>query len=1051
VYRKEEREEEENDEDDETSVTRILSPGAVETRVDEIVDEFANEADELKQKLLKVEEQKKKLEDKVRRLHFSAPLEENIRLVELYGYNLSSNPNTRAIQARIYFIWELLISFLIPSRHARDRDRSVTEFGRDIAVYFYIQKLTIYAFILITILGLAVLLPIHILGSVPPEFAKAAAVVDLSSSNATILNGTGIASSALAQVAIYQIHSVQEIEQTINVTAKDPIQVLNDLWKVRSAKVVVPSDQQLMLTSVNMVITSPAYTAAHISLAAVFMAIIAFGLIFCVWNSQLVNKFNYMAADQETTSDEPFFSSPYCVEIEGLPTHLVSHRQFMEIVRGVYARNPEVPNRTIPDDILKAEIVYDYSKKILLHKELEYAERRLDHFDFVVNARKYNAEQMLPGALRKGMMDIAKQDTSQFDIGKQFEKLEKMVKDPTKAISVEKASLTIHKIRDELSNTKVPQCCGCERFECCSAMYKRWMHRLNIFNVSLSVKTIAMDKKLSMNPDKALVYYKNLIEHKKYKIAAWNESFRTQAEDVNDIVSLQRMESQVMLRKVNKVKKYEIRGSGYGFIMFRSVEAVDDFMHNFRKYGLQVRTVQDYQNAVLKTGATVVNRSAEVLDKFMLKAEQVNYGSQDIAWDHLFILQRFGRLGPKVLRIITIFVITLLIVFFSTPLALTSTVQSLLELTNLFEASVDQMKKLLGPIGSLLFQYLPTLALLISSMTVPYAIILLSNAAQQKTHSNTRRLILKRTYTYLIISTLILPTMLLSSVDAAIQFFLSFNDPSQAFGKLFIPASGAFFINYILQRAILKNMIDFLKIGDVLKFFYSSKLSILFSSAGMISPQEKLQKTEVSALNIELEYAYHLSIMGIALCLSVFTPLILPAALLYFIGKHLADRYNVSYIYGQRQLVYGVGEQPLNGSTLSKNGENDFRSHYKTMQLITQLVLINLTIFTVYLSIFFGTKISNKMFIPHFSISLFLCACCVAGLIVLWFLKSFVINRAKLLAKQNPTLPTVPLVQDEYSPRAYIFQESKKAEQPLSAADFQTKMDHIIKEAKSYQ
>jgi hypothetical protein len=59
----------------------------------------------------------------------------------------------------------------VPAAHKNDTDRNVDNYGRDVATYFLFVQTIIYSFIVMTVLGLAVLLPLHITGTLPESYA----------------------------------------------------------------------------------------------------------------------------------------------------------------------------------------------------------------------------------------------------------------------------------------------------------------------------------------------------------------------------------------------------------------------------------------------------------------------------------------------------------------------------------------------------------------------------------------------------------------------------------------------------------------------------------------------------------------------------------------------------------------------------------------------------------------------------------------------------------------------------------------------------------------
>jgi hypothetical protein len=70
------------------------------------------------------------------------------------------------------------------------------------------------------------------------------------------------------------------------------------------------------------------------------------------------------------------------------------------------------------------------------------------------------------------------------------------------------------------------------------------------------------------------------------------------------------------------------------------------------------------------------------------------------------------------------------------------------------------------------------------------------------TYGEMLRSILTRIYVYLIISNLIIPSMVITSAQSLFEFLQT---PAKVW-DIIAPSSGAFFINLLMQRALLQNV-----------------------------------------------------------------------------------------------------------------------------------------------------------------------------------------------------------------------------------------------------
>lgn len=82
-----------------------------------------------------------------------------------------------------------------------------------------------------------------------------------------------------------------------------------------------------------------------------------------------------------------------------------------------------------------------------------------------------------------------------------------------------------------------------------------------------------------------------------------------------------------------------------------------------------------------------------------------------------------------------------------------------------------------------------------------------------------------------------LPSLWLSSVDEIFQT------------KIFLPSNGPFFISYILQYALLGNILNLLRIGDIIRYLWKSKNAI--TETEKKKSLEVIEKTKF--FNYELE------------------------------------------------------------------------------------------------------------------------------------------------------------------------------------------------------
>jgi hypothetical protein len=280
-----------------------------------------------------------------------------------FATRLSKYSVPRFFQLIIFYLWEVFINSFIPRSRTRYHKRNVKHYGRDIAVYLYFQQIMVIIFFIMSVIALATLLPIHI-----------------------ILGNT---SSGV---------------QTITSSHADTTSAFTP---------VVGPEYYFTLTSINMVIGSPALLASHTVLAGVFVLLLIASLVIFA-RSEIVNKFNFAEHDQDlsvsdvhlvhdgrqlddqnnylntfdnskrrammatTISSEgrSFIASPYTAEISGLPVSLTDPKLLLRMIQSVAPSLRE---------IVKATIVYDLSQLDEFQANLRTAENDLEHLEHALD------------------------------------------------------------------------------------------------------------------------------------------------------------------------------------------------------------------------------------------------------------------------------------------------------------------------------------------------------------------------------------------------------------------------------------------------------------------------------------------------------------------------------------------------------------------------------------------------------------------------------------------------------------------------------------------
>ena len=138
--------------------------------------------------------------------------------------------------------------------------------------------------------------------------------------------------------------------------------------------------------------------------------------------------------------------------------------------------------------------------------------------------------------------------------------------------------------------------------------------------------------------------------------------------------------------------------------------------------------------------------------------------------------------------------------------------------------SIIDKTHLLGTITTGLSQLSPTLTAFVSplllvlvALILPVIVTFASTYLPYKTISEQNHSTMWKVFLFLILMVLILPSLDLTSASALIQVMYSVKFRWEC---LFPVGNGAFFINYVLQSALLGNAFELLRLPELIIYFY---------------------------------------------------------------------------------------------------------------------------------------------------------------------------------------------------------------------------------------
>lgn len=200
-----------------------------------------------------------------------------------------------------------------------------------------------------------------------------------------------------------------------------------------------------------------------------------------------------------------------------------------------------------------------------------------------------------------------------------------------------------------------------------------------------------------------------------------------------------------------------------------------------------------------------------------------------------------------------------------------------------------------GLVESLIARLSPTVTLLIfMNLLVPVIRVLFDYVERPSTKSGQETKVFRVYYAFLLFNVLFLSTLTSQIYNIVNQVVRNpsntITDLARHLGET-LPSYGAFFINYILNAALLSGALGLPRIIFFLLHFVFLKRAK--------SPQEveRVKRESVGGFEFDYQYAAHLNIFTIALAYSSMVPLILPTALLYFALWFVIDKYNLLFAF----------------------------------------------------------------------------------------------------------------------------------------------------------
>ncbi|KAK7376152.1 hypothetical protein VNO78_35006 [Psophocarpus tetragonolobus] len=379
-------------------------------------------------------------------------------------------------------------------------------------------------------------------------------------------------------------------------------------------------------------------------------------------------------------------------------------------------------------------------------------------------------------------------------------------------------------------------------------------------------------------------------------------------------------------------------GAGVAFVMFRDVYTAN-------------KAVQDFQNEKRRRIGKFFSVMELRLRRNQWKVERAPLAT-DIYWKNMGTT----RMPLKLRRVFVNTCLLLMLLFFSSPLAVISAVKSAGRIINAEAMDNAQIWIMQSSswLGSLIFQFLPNVVIFVSMyIVIPSALSYLSKFERHLTVSGEQRAALVKLVCFFLVNLILLRGLVESSLESTIlkirQCYLdraeckrieqymsaSFLSKSCLSSLAFLITSTFLGISYDLLAPIpwIKRNIQKFRKNDMLQLVpeqseeyplehqgvdNSLQRPLVHDNAYDIANGDNIEGQDLSVYPITGSspapkqtfdfaqyYAFNLTIFALTLVYCSFNPIVVPVGAVYFGYRYVVDKYNFLFVYRVRGFPAG--------------------------------------------------------------------------------------------------------------------------------------------------
>ena len=296
----------------------------------------------------------------------------------------------------------------------------------------------------------------------------------------------------------------------------------------------------------------------------------------------------------------------------------------------------------------------------------------------------------------------------------------------------------------------------------------------------------------------------------------------------------------------------------------------------FTKPSFALRCIQDYSLLGGNYKASSVSTAVKSNNWTVERAPSPG----NIMWQNLSADPKYWWLRTGLINIC----LFLFVLFCTTPAIL-------LAGWNHVQSSLEERAE--SPDNPFLSQFLPTLVLWLVTAILPSLVSWSSYYEYHWTRTKQEKSVMFKVYVFLLCMVVILPSLALTSLDALFEITIrgDFQSISDRMGCVFLPNSGAFFVNYVITAALIGTALELVRLPEL--FVYGIRMCYTKNEGERLL----VKKEAVVEFPFGIQYAWMIAIYSIIIIYSIACPLVVPFGLLYLVLKHFVDRYNLFFNY----------------------------------------------------------------------------------------------------------------------------------------------------------